>query len=178
MVMKTRHVRVHLHWGESESDRAFIVHKESNLLFTLSSDKEQRTNLPLLSLCEWTIIKFDTCANITYLLQTTYLCGSRMLSTRSAAGVTRRVVPRQRNRSQRRDSSVARSRIPSSRWSRKLIIVSLRWPLQPWQTKQKLIISYRNRVMSGPVDQKKPSSWPPSSQQVSCQRWIWGPHCM
>ena len=44
--------------------------------------------------------------------------------------------------------------------------------------KTKLIISYRNRVMSGPVDQKRLSSRPPRTQQVSCKRRIWGPHCM
>ena len=38
-------IRVRLYWSESESDIAYRwVHKESNLMFALSSDKDQRKN--------------------------------------------------------------------------------------------------------------------------------------
>ncbi len=84
----------------------------------------------------WTIPKINDRLKVKwiinrYLLQTTYLCGCCMKSTRSAAGVTFKVVPRQRNRSHDLEWSSAFSMISPSKWSRKLIMVSFRNPLQP-----------------------------------------------
>ena len=48
-------LRVSLHWRESESDVASRwVHRQSNLMFTLSNDKDQRKNF-IFAQCKWTL---------------------------------------------------------------------------------------------------------------------------
>jgi len=84
-----------------------------------------------------------------YLLQMTSRTGALPISTRSHAGDTRSVVPKQSTRSACLACSSAVDRVRFSRLSPKLMIVLDKYPSQPYNTHDSCWIRYKHAPQQG-----------------------------
>ena len=180
MVMKTRHVRVHLYWCESERDRPFIKNPIYCSHWAATKNKEKNFFLRSFSLSMWmNHRKFNT------------WCKRYVPVAHDVCLWLAHVVDQVGGRGDEEGGTEAEEQVASAG----LLGRSVQDPIlqvipevydrvlevtfTTLGDKTKLIISYRNRVMSGPVDQKRLSSQElsrcrargESGDHIACRWW-------
>ena len=116
---------------------------------------------------KWNLKTIDKNQMTHYLLQMTSRTGSLPISTRSQAGDTRSVVPRQSTRSACFACSSAVDRTRFSRLSPKLMMVFDKYPSHPYN-----IIMRHSRYKSVLIDTTNSNQWNRHHQQTNTQFFL------